>query len=353
MSTATVALPSAKGRVVNLLDDWDAIQSSWDGFVQEHAKGSIFHSSPMIRVFQSAKNHTVLPLAALGPDGDIVALLVAVRVQTLPDPLGRVSSRSILYAEPLCRDDEQSIDALTQLIRRHDRQMGRRVLFTEVRPLWAPGPERVALERCGYKFLDYLNFVVDLSQPLDVLWSNMRQSARRGVRKCEKHGLHLRNIDTMEGVELMYRFLEMSYAHAQVPLAHRSLFQAAYRVLQPLGRLKLRAVYDGDKPMGAGALLAFKDQVFAWYNGAERLANFSPFDYLTWNEFAWGHEQGYRRYDFGGAGWPDVPYGVRDYKSKFGGELVRYGRYRRVYSPWKMVLAERAYSLGRSIISPK
>jgi len=105
--------------------------------------------------------------------------------------------------------------------------------------------------------------------------------------------------------------------------------------------------------MGVGVLLTFKDQVYAWYNGVERVGSFSPFDYLTWHQFVWGHEHGYRRYDFGGAGWPDVPYGVRDYKAKFGGELVRYGRYRKVYSPWKMALAEKAYEIGRSVISPK
>ena len=93
------------------------------------------------------------------------------RVQTLPDPLGRFSSRSIWYAEPLCNDNGQSIDALERLVERHDRQMGRRVLFTEVRPLWPAGPERIALERCGYEFLDYLNFITDVSQPLDMLWS--------------------------------------------------------------------------------------------------------------------------------------------------------------------------------------
>ena len=54
-----------------------------------------------------------------------------------------------------------------------------------------------------------------------------------------------------------------------------------------------------------------------------------------------------------GAGWPDVPYGVRDFKASFGGELVCYGRYRHVYSPWKMALAERVYEFGRTVISPK
>jgi lipid II:glycine glycyltransferase (peptidoglycan interpeptide bridge formation enzyme) len=74
-------------------------------------------------------------------------------------------------------------------------------------------------------------------------------------------------------------------------------------------------------------------------------------DLLQWHEIAWSGEQGYSRYDFGGAGWPNVPYGVRDFKAKFGGDLVCYGRYRKVYSRWKMALAERAYAIRRSVRS--
>ena len=46
-----------------------------------------------------------------------------------------------------------------------------------------------------------------------------------------------------------------------------------------------------------------------------------------------GSESGYRKYDFGGAGKSDEDYGVRQFKAKFGGELVNYGRNTWVPSP--------------------
>ena len=39
------------------------------------------------------------------------------------------------------------------------------------------------------------------------------------------------------------------------------------------------------------------------------------------------------RYDMMGAGEPGVPYGVRDFKSEFGGELVEHGRFLCVTQP--------------------
>jgi lipid II:glycine glycyltransferase (peptidoglycan interpeptide bridge formation enzyme) len=38
-------------------------------------------------------------------------------------------------------------------------------------------------------------------------------------------------------------------------------------------------------------------------------------------------------FDFMGAGKPDIPYGVRDFKMEFGGELVEHGRFLYVRKP--------------------
>ena len=116
---------------------------------------------------------------------------------------------------------------------------------------------------------------------------------------------------------------------------------------------KLIATYEGDTPLAMDSLSTFKDRAFAWYGGLERVTGVSPFDYLQWYEIVWAKEHGYKWYDFGGAGYPNEPYGVRDYKAKFGGELVSFGRYRKVYSHWKMRLAQQAYQFGRVIIAPK
>jgi serine/alanine adding enzyme len=351
--TALLESTDTRWQTVDLMTDWQRLQPAWDDFVERHPKGSIFHTSDMIRVYRATKGHKPLALAAVGADGEIIALLAAVRVQTLPGLAGRVSSRSIFFAEPLCNDDPHSIDALTTLIAEHDRMMQRNTLFTEVRPLMAPGSERIAFERCGYKFLDYLNYIVDVSQPVDVLWSKLRRDAKQSLKKADKAKCEFREIDTPDGVEKLYHFLRLTYGHARVPLTDRSLFDAAYEILHPTGVLRLKAAIVDGVPAAMHATLLYKDRVYDWYAGTERRTGFSPLDFLKWRTFLEGHELGYRVYDFGGAGWPDEPYGVRDYKAKFGGDLVRYGRYRKVYSPWKLALAERAYAVGRKIISPK
>lgn len=340
-------------RIVNLMTDWRRLQPAWDDFVDGHSKGGIFHTSDMVRVFETAKGYSPLPLAAIGPDGEIRAMLVAVRVQTLPSPFGGVSSRSIWFSEPLCRDDSASIDALCKLIELHDRVMCRKTLFAEVRPLYAPGPENIALEQCGYAHLEYLNYIVDLTKSKEELWSRVRPKARTSIRKCERQGFNIRHESGDHAIDRLCHFLKLTFQRAQVPLPDRSLFEAARDVLEPKGRIKFVAAYDGDEPVGMDAMLVFKDRVFGWYGGSLLMKGVSPFEYMQWNEIAWGTESDCKIYDFGGAGWPNEPYGVRDFKARFGGELVCYGRYRKVYAPRLLSLAERAFSLSRSLLSPK
>ena len=47
----------------------------------------------------------------------------------------------------------------------------------------------------------------------------------------------------------------------------------------------------------------------------------------TYAGMCYAAEQGIGRYDMMGAGEPGVPYGVRDFKAEFGGELVEHGRF--------------------------
>lgn len=328
-------------------------QERWDKFVQEHPKGSIFHTSYMVEVFKRAKNHSPLFLAALDSAGEVAALLVAVRVQTLPDPLGSLSSRSIFYAEPLCREDACGQEALTALLENHDALMRDKVLFTEVRALGAANREKSALIQAGYAYEDYLNYLLPLRTQFDQLWHTMRNSCRANIRRGKKHGIIIQDRTSQEGVDTLYSLLQRTFERAKVPLADKSLFVEALRIFQPQDMIRVSIASYQDKPVAASSVLLYKKTVYQWYWGIEIIKSIYPAECITWGDIEWGHQHGYEIYDFGGAGWPNKPYGVRDFKAKFGGDLVNYGRYRKIYSPLKFALAERGYELIRNLMNPK
>lgn len=315
----------------------------WRSFVAEHPKGSIFHTPEMFEVYRRAKRHEPFLLAALDQTGCILALLVSVRVQTLPGPFGFLSSRAIFYAEPLCHPDENGIAALGDLLRMHDEHMGRDTLFAEVRPLCTAGAERAALEGAGYRYTDYLNYVADLKRPLDELWKRTSRQCKGNIRHGIREGVTIRRATDKKDLDAVCALLQTSYKHAGVPMADKSLFTAAFETLCPRGMLEINVAYHDGQPIGADLILLYRDYVFDWYRGSERVKSLYPGECLVWHQLQWAKEKGFATYDFAGAGYPDIPYGVREFKAKFGGSLVTFGRYRHIYMPRRLLLAERFY----------
>ncbi|MCA9242160.1 MAG: GNAT family N-acetyltransferase [Planctomycetales bacterium] len=345
MAANTAAPPQARFEIVGPQDAPD-----WDAYVLSHPKGTVFHSSAMVRAFAAAKGHQPLAIAARDSEGDLAALLVAVRVNTLGGPASRFASRSIFYAEPFCRDDEVGAAALSQLLRAHDRRMSG-VLFAEVRPINAPGRERAVLVSHGYPWLDYLNYVVDLRADEHILHTNLHKSLRKQLKRNAERGVDVELADPIGGVEQMYGHLELSYARSGVPLADISLFEAVLAEL-PSNAVSVRTVRHQGQPVASSICLFFKDRMYGWYGGSQRISGVSPDDSITWHEMLTARSWGATCYDFGGAGWPDEEYGPRSFKAKFGGELVNFGRYRKVFGPLRMKLATAAYAATRRFVAP-
>ena len=131
-----------------------------------------------------------------------------------------------------------------------------------------------------------------------------------------------------------------------------TLFEAAFDTLYPLGMVKfLLAKYNG-KYIGTRVILLFNETVYDWYAGAsQKSLDLYPNDLLVWHVLRWGAENGYKQFDFGGAGKPEVEYGPREFKRRFGGSLVNYGRHVRVSSPFKMHITRTGFYFYRKLLS--
>jgi lipid II:glycine glycyltransferase (peptidoglycan interpeptide bridge formation enzyme) len=111
----------------------------------------------------------------------------------------------------------------------------------------------------------------------------------------------------------------------------------------------LLAVVDGAS-VGALTLLLHKRVALYWYTGISRQHSaFRPADLLVWRSFELAHELGIRTFDFGGAGIPRKDYGVRDFKAKFGGELVNFGRNTHIHAPLRFKLGQVGYKVWRRL----
>jgi lipid II:glycine glycyltransferase (peptidoglycan interpeptide bridge formation enzyme) len=71
---------------------------------------------------------------------------------------------------------------------------------------------------------------------------------------------------------------------------------------------------------------------------------------MVWELLKWGSENNFRTFDFGGAGKPNEKYGPRQFKAKFGGKQVNYGRNICVHSPNLLKISTWGYEFYRHLL---
>ena len=327
----------------------------WQEFVDQHPHGNIFHTPEMFQVFARTKGHRPTLWAAVdNADGGNrpLALLLPVHVTLMDGPLHRFTTRAIVYGGTLCVPGPYGEKALTRLLQFYRREAKGSALFTELRNLLDTSPLQPILNDNGFVYADHLNYLVDLNRPAEAVLQSVGQRTRKKIRHALRQGeVIVEECSRHEQVAICYQLLQKTYVAAQVPLADRSLFEAAYDILYPHGMVKFLLARIGDDYAAASVELIYKDRIYGWYGGMDRAySDYVPNELLLWHIFRWGAENGYKVYDFGGAGKPDEKYGVRDFKAKFGGQLVCYGRNTYVHMPRLLRLSQSVYAVYRKAL---
>jgi serine/alanine adding enzyme len=326
-------------------------EEEWRRFVEEHPAGNIFHTPEMFQVFSRAKNHQP-ELWAATEDGRVLALLLPVKITLVQGLLCPFTTRSVAYGGLLCTPGAKGQEALTRLLYTYRREVKEGPLFTELRNLSDLSIIQPILQDSGFTYEDHLGFLVDVSLPVDQVWGNIRKSARRKIKKAlTKNQLEVMEIRNRAQVAICHAVFKESYAAAHVPLADPSLFGSAFDILYPKGMVKFLVGRVKDTCVAASAALLYKDVIYGWYRGFNRTySSYLPNDLMVWYILKWAAENGYRVFDFGGAGSPDKDYGPRRFKAKFGGKLVNYGRNICVHAPVRLRLSEKVYNIARRFL---
>lgn len=323
----------------------------WRRFVSTHPQSSIFHTPEMCRAFARAPGHRYSLWAAVTESGRPLALLLPVAQTLINGPLRAWTTRAVAYGSVLCAPGTESGSALAQLLSAYTRQARSGALFTELRNTADLGELQPVLAEHGFKFEPHLNYLIDLTQPERTLWQSVRSNARRNIQKARKSGVVIEEITDPARLPEAYAVLKAVYRRLWVPLPAQEFFEAAYEILAPKGMLRILAARLGETTIGVLTLLLHNGVVLYWYTGTLReYSAYRANDLLVWQALEWGQRQGYRLFDFGGAGRPDEPYGVRDFKAKFGGELVNYGRNLCIHSPLRFQVSQFAYRMLRRIL---
>jgi serine/alanine adding enzyme len=324
-------------------------EADWRRFLAENSNSNIFHTPEMFELFSMAKYHRPSLWAAVDKAGHPLALFLPVQINVFGGLLRQFTTRAVVYGSVLCEPTDNGKKALAVLLESYVQETNRKSLFTELRNLSNLEDVQPILCEQGFVYEDHLNYIIDLNLPAEAMFQNIGKRTRKNIQRALNRGdVVIREVEMPKDIAICYDLLRRTYHSARVPLADRSLFDAAFTVLHPKGMIRLVLAYVGQVPVATSIELMYKDVVYGWYSGMDRrYSRYMPNELLMWNILQWGASGGYRIYDFGGAGKPDVEYGVREFKAKFGGTLVCFGRNTFVHAPLGLRLGTLGYDILR------
>lgn len=241
----------------------------WKKFVDNHPDGNIFHTPEMYEVFSRAKGYAPSLWAAVSGK-QILALMLPVEVILYPW-LRKFTSRAIVYGGVLCAPTAKGQEALSLLLDVYNQKMRKRNIFTEIRNIANTSGFQQTLLNQDFLYEDHLNYLINLSRSPDEIMQSfhkrMRKQIRRGLRR---ELLTVESAGERNQLKQAYALMARTYKLANVPLAHKSLFDATFDVLLPKDMVKVLLAHVDGVPVASSVELLYKDVIYGWYSGMDR-----------------------------------------------------------------------------------
>jgi len=314
----------------------------WSDFVQKHPNGNIFQTPEMYEVYLKTNKFFPHILVAKDKNNKIIGCLMSVIHRQYRGLLGRLTARSIIMGGPLA--DQNNPEVLDVLLRNYNKQLRTKAIYSQFRNLFNMNAYSGPFKQNGYRLEEHLDVLIDLKRTEKELEDQLHKERKRNIAKANNEGLIFKVLNDEESIKTLISILKKTYNRVKMPFSYDTLFLTSKPILD--NHVKFFGAFWEDKMIAGQVRLCYNDTVYAWYAGSDSdYFHMRPNDFLLWNVILWSKENNYSIFDFGGAGKPGIPYGVRDYKLKFGGELVNYGRYQKEHKRFLMYFGRFAFKL--------
>ncbi len=250
-----------------------------------------------------------------------------------PSIKGFFSKRGIIFGGPVLSDDIAN-EELEFFLKEVSTILKGKVIYLETRNFSDYSAYKQAFINAGWDYEPYLNFQLSLQnvnkESLHKLFKyNRKREIKQSISEGATYGL-CANEKEIEGVYFILH--ELYKTKVKLPLPSLSYFISLFNS----NIAKVFIVKHKGKVIG-GSICPFLENkaIYTYYYCGLRnyhkrifpthLAVIAAIEYAIDNNLT--------LVDFMGAGKPNDQYGVRDYKSQFGGELVEHGRFIKVLNP--------------------
>lgn len=285
-----------------------------------------FQSPEYLEFIRPVRGFRPVLFVARDARGEVVGSLLGVYQWDGVGLKSWMSRRFIVHGGPL-----GGADAARVLLRALLTDAKGKAIYLEFRNSFRTDHLRAVFEGYGFTFTPHLNFIVDLAGEEQAM-SRLTPNRRRQVRNGLAAGAILQEGASDQELHALYTLFSTLYREkVRKPLPDYSLFKRFQE--SPLGRVLL-VKHDG-RVIGGSLGPAYDGRLsYQWFAYGDNSVEGAHASVLaTWAHIARAAREGHSTFDFMGAGKPGQGYGVYEFKSRFGGTEVNYGRYGKVLEP--------------------
>lgn len=316
-------------------------KTQWDALVEQSPTASFFQTRECYEFYEALS--FMKPFVVGVSENEKLVGVLCGYVIAEENSIKRFFSERAIVPGGLLLDVATSSEAICVLLNAVKKTMSRRAIYLEIRNYNDFSVHRSTIESNGFSYLPHLNYQIEISNPKTALGA-LSDSKRRQLKTSQKAGVEWVETSNRLDVSVFYHKLKSLYdSKLKIPLFPLEFFEKLVEL--PSG--KLLVVKHNGEIVGGMACVGLQGKVlYEWFvcgddsNGKNMYASVVA----TWAGIEYAARNNYKRFDFMGAGKPDKKYGVREFKSKFGGELVEQGRFLYICKPL-------LYSIGSKYIS--
>lgn len=340
--------------MINILTYDQIDQLQWQDLIQTSAVATWFQTDEAYRFYQSVGGMRAFAYG-VSEEGRVVGVVVGYITKNSNSILQYFTKRAIIYGGPLLAEDI-SETALAELLKAVSEcrvysveckgnenskavtsaytpyTLHHTPIYIESRNFHDYSKWKSIFEENGFAYQPHLNFHLNTTTT-EIAQSNIGKHRWKYIRLSMRDGAKIVENPSIEQVKAFYTILQDLYrTKVRTPLWSWNFFERLYHTEHARYIL---VELDGKIVGGAACVCLPGKALYEWYAcGLDNCRDdIRPTSVAIWGEMQYAAENGYPLFDFMGAGKPDEPYGVRDFKAEFGGELVEYGRFLCVRKP--------------------
>jgi serine/alanine adding enzyme len=301
--------------------------SSWQKFLSTNPHASPFQSVEFFNLFNSVEGLSAEAIAIT--EGDSIKALAVITIQRELGIKSFFSKRGIIYGGPLI--DNNYPEALDLLLNHITLKLKWKTIYVESRNFTNYKLYSQIFIAHGWNYIPYVNYQVNTIH-FEEMNKKISDSRIRQIKKAIKSGVTWTEANSIEDVDCFYKILNDLYRNKiKKPLLPKAFFVAFYQ--QHLGKILL-VKFKGMIIGGIMCPILSEKALYEFYIcGLDNdFKEQYPSIMATWAAMEYAFSNKIPLFDFMGAGKPNENYGVRDFKSRFGGDLVEFGRYRKINS---------------------